>query len=274
MTNEVTTKQNKTIEYMVNDNKIKLSMNIVRDNLVDPKANVSDQEVMNFIMLASHNKLDPFLKEVYLVKFNGKPAQMIVSKEAFMKRADANDSYDGFEAGIIVERDGKLIDEVGTVQLSSDKLIGGWAHVYRKDRKMPIVSRISLREFSKGQSTWNAMPATMIRKTAIVNALREAFPQNLGAMYTEEEQQPIDVTGQSDERTDNAINKIANMQSSAAKSEAPIEQNTPSDQQPEIINVDDNKQANREVFENKIKDNSQSELFDEFANIPDGNGAF
>ena len=31
------------------------------------------------------------------------------------------------------------------------------------------------------------MPLTMIRKTAIVNALREAFPENLGAMYTEEE---------------------------------------------------------------------------------------
>ena len=31
------------------------------------------------------------------------------------------------------------------------------------------------------------MPLNMIRKTAIVNALREAFPDNVGAMYTEEE---------------------------------------------------------------------------------------
>ena len=31
------------------------------------------------------------------------------------------------------------------------------------------------------------MPATMIRKTALVNALREAFPEDLGNMYTEDD---------------------------------------------------------------------------------------
>ena len=31
------------------------------------------------------------------------------------------------------------------------------------------------------------MPATMIRKTALVNALREAFPEDLGSMYTEDD---------------------------------------------------------------------------------------
>ncbi|MFA9494242.1 recombinase RecT, partial [Streptococcus sp. E17BB] len=36
-------------------------------------------------------------------------------------------------------------------------------------------------------STWNSMPATMIRKTALVNALREAFPEDLGNMYTEDD---------------------------------------------------------------------------------------
>ncbi|WP_424856492.1 recombinase RecT [Streptococcus suis] len=31
------------------------------------------------------------------------------------------------------------------------------------------------------------MPATMIRKTALANALREAFPEDLGNMYTEDD---------------------------------------------------------------------------------------
>ncbi|WP_420215037.1 recombinase RecT [Listeria monocytogenes] len=47
---------------------------------------------------------------------------------------------------------------------------------------------MSEKEFNKRQSTWNTMPLTMMRKTAVVNAMREAFPDNLGAMYTEEEQ--------------------------------------------------------------------------------------
>lgn len=68
-----------------------------------------------------------------------------------------------------------------------DYLVGGWCEVYRKDRDIPVRVEISLSEFSKGQSTWKTMPATMIRKTAIVNALREAFPETLGALYTEDD---------------------------------------------------------------------------------------
>ena len=59
--------------------------------------------------------------------------------------------------------------------------------MYRKDRKRPVSVRIGLDEFGKGQSTWKQMPLNMIRKTAIVNAMREAFPENVSGMYTEEE---------------------------------------------------------------------------------------
>lgn len=82
-----------------------------------------------------------------------------------------------------------MVDLEGAVCLPSDKLIGGWAKVYRDDRDRPITTRIALNEFSKGQSTWKQMPNNMIRKTAIVNALREAFPEKLSAMYSEEEKQ-------------------------------------------------------------------------------------
>ncbi|MDS7999093.1 recombinase RecT, partial [Streptococcus pneumoniae] len=46
---------------------------------------------------------------------------------------------------------------------------------------------VSREEYDKKQSTWNTMPATMIRKVALVNALREAFPEDLGNMYTEDD---------------------------------------------------------------------------------------
>jgi hypothetical protein len=45
-----------------------------------------------------------------------------------------------------------------------------------------------LEEYDKKQSTWNEKKGTMVRKVAIVQALREAFPAQLGAMYTAEEQ--------------------------------------------------------------------------------------
>ena len=71
--------------------------------------------------------------------------------------------------------------------LPGDTLVGGWARVYRKNFKVPVEIFVSREEYDKKQSTWNAMPATMIRKTALVNALREAFPEDLGNMYTEDD---------------------------------------------------------------------------------------
>jgi hypothetical protein len=38
-------------------------------------------------------------------------------------------------------------------------------------------------EFDKKQSSWKTMPATMIRKVAIVSALRDAFPEDFQGMY-------------------------------------------------------------------------------------------
>ncbi|WP_284142997.1 recombinase RecT [Caloranaerobacter azorensis] len=70
-------------------------------------------------------------------------------------------------------------------------LLGAWAEVYRKDRKYPYIAKVSFDEYNKGQSTWKSMPKTMIRKVAIVQALREAFPVDLGALYVEEEAQAV-----------------------------------------------------------------------------------
>lgn len=182
----------KTAVYEVNGEEVKLSGNIIKNYLVRGNADVDDQEVTMFLQLCRYQKLNPFLNEAYLVKFKGAPAQIITSKEAFMKRAETHKEYDGLEAGIIVERDGEIREISGAIKLPKDKLIGGWAIVHRKDRTHPVSVKISYDEFSKGQATWKQMPLNMIRKTAIVNAMREAFPDSLGAMYTEEENQAAD----------------------------------------------------------------------------------
>ena len=177
------------VEFEVNGEAVKLSGNTVKQYLVRGNGKVSDQELVMFMNLCKFQKLNPFLNEAYLIKFGSSPAQIITSKEAFMKRAENHPKYEGFEAGIIVERNGELIEIEGAVMLSTDKLIGGWAKIYRSDRKHPVSSRISLAEFGKGQATWKDMPMNMIRKSAIVNAQREAFPEVLGALYTDEEVQ-------------------------------------------------------------------------------------
>lgn len=207
MSNELMTKP---IEYQANGELVKLSGNMITQYLVrGSKADITEQEVVMFLNLCKFQKLNPFLNEAYLVKFKGAPAQIITSKEAFMKRAEANEHYAGLEAGIIVEREGKIVKQEGAVKLPTDKLIGGWATVHRNDREVPVKVQIDFSEFSKGQATWRAMPMNMIRKTAIVNAMREAFPGNLGNMYTEEEAPEVrkDITQEVDREVHQKANQ-------------------------------------------------------------------
>lgn len=158
----------------------------------DPQDLLTEKQVGQALSLIKGRNLNPLLNEVYIVAYKkkngGAEFSLIVSKEAFLKRAAQNPNYEGFEAGVVVVDDsGDMVERKGALLLPNDTLVGGWARVYRKNFKVPVEVFVSREEYDKKQSTWNAMPATMIRKTALVNALREAFPEDLGSMYTEDD---------------------------------------------------------------------------------------
>lgn len=201
---------NKPVIYEANGQEVKLTGNIVKQYLTRGNDNVSDQEVVMFINLCRYQKLNPFLNEAYLVKFKGAPAQIITSKEAYMKRAFADPSFEGFKAGIIVKRGEEILELEGSFSLPGDVLLGGWAEVYVKGKKNPYVTKIGMDEFSKSQATWKTMPKTMIRKTALVQALREAFPDALGAIYTEEEQGVVREVSSTEVEVEEEIETMAN----------------------------------------------------------------
>lgn len=186
------------IKYETDNGKeITLSKDIIRNQITTNKS-VTDQEINYFMAMCKSQKLDPFVKDAYLIKYKNAPAQMIVSKDAFMKRAESNPQYDGFEAGVVVQgRGGKLTNRTGSLVAPGENLIGGWCNVYRKDRTHPTSVSVTLSEYSTGKSSWAKMPNTMIRKVAMVQALREAFPDVLQGLYTSEEMEqaaPIEVT--------------------------------------------------------------------------------
>lgn len=184
---------NAIMEYEANGEIVELSKDDVKAYLVNGYANsVTDQEVQMFMALCKYQGLNPWLREAYLIKYSEKnPAQIVVGKEAYMKRATSQPDFERFEAGVIVQRGDEVLELEGAFHLPKDALVGGWAKVYKKGIDQPTVSRVSIKEYSKGQSTWTTMPSTMIRKVAIVQAMREAYPIELGGMYTAEEAQNV-----------------------------------------------------------------------------------
>lgn len=160
-------------------------------NYINPKA--TEQEAYLFAEFCKRKGADPMTKQVYLVIYegqNGRQASFIAGKEYFTEKAEAHPQFDGFEAGIIVrlKEGGALEHRQGTFWCpDEEKLLGGWATVHRKDRGIPVKIEVPLSDYDTKKKLWDKMPATMIRKVALVQALREAFPANFGGMYDRSE---------------------------------------------------------------------------------------
>lgn len=193
---------NKGVKVIKTDSgEIKLSVATIKQYLVNGNGNITDQEAMMFLGLCEGQRLNPFIKEAYLIKYGSSPATMVVSKDVFMKRAIKNPDFDGIESGVIViNQHGDVEYKKGALYIKSmETLVGAWATVYRKSWSHPVSVEVNFEEYvgRKGNgeinAQWASKPATMIIKVAKTHALREAFVEDLQGMYDESEMQ-IDVT--------------------------------------------------------------------------------
>ncbi len=229
------TTQESAIVFRAGDEEIKLTKAMVKNYLVSgDSARVTDQELTMFMMMCKANKLNPWIREAYCIKYGDNPATMVVGKEAFIKRAEASPEYDGMTSGIIVydQEAGSLEYRQGILRVGNEQIIGGWAEVFRKDRQHSTRIEVSMEEYAgrkkdgslNGQ--WSAKPGTMIRKVAQVQALREAFPTAVGGMYTAEEQgheeEPVTMTPIDAEVTE--VKEAPKAQPKPAKEPEPVEE--------------------------------------------------
>ena len=113
------------VEYSVEGSNIRLTPSIVQNFIAGSDAGeITIQEFKFFSELCKVRKLNPFTKEAYLIKFGNQPAQMVVGKDAILKRAIMNQNYDGREQGIIVKLpDGTVDFRKGTFRLSDEQLV-------------------------------------------------------------------------------------------------------------------------------------------------------
>ena len=184
--------------FTVDGNEVKLSPQIVRQYLVSGNPElVTDQEIVYYINLCKAQGLNPFINDSYLIKYGAKnPAQMVVSKDTYFKRAEKMPNYDGMNAGVIVmnKESGDVIYRSGAFYLKSrEELVGGWAEVFKKDITHPTRIEVEFDEYAGRTQTgalnqqWSTKGATMIRKVACAQALREAYPNSFQQLYIADE---------------------------------------------------------------------------------------
>lgn len=157
----------------------------------------SDSELAMLVTMAKHQNLNPFLKEIYFIKYGTAPAQFVVSRDAYRKRAQKDPNFNGIKAGVIVENEDGSIEKLdGAFKKKTQVLIGAWCEVQMKNLDFPIYVAVSYDEYvqmKNGQpnSMWSNKPMTMLVKVAESQALRMAFPEMSGT-YSEEELPPDD----------------------------------------------------------------------------------
>ncbi len=179
---------------------IKLTIPIVMQNIATPTKQghqPTHQDVIKFMMLCQARRLNPWVGDAWLLGYDtrdGPKFELITSHQALLKRAEANANFDGMQSGVIVKRKGQpdYLELEGDLVPEGDILVGGWAKVYRKDRQHAATATLDVKVYDTQKARWNVDKAGMIVKCAESHALREAFPSDLGGMYSSEEMQHVD----------------------------------------------------------------------------------
>ena len=175
------------VNYKIGEEEITVTRQDVMD-IYQGKVALVDKDIDNFLRLCKYQRLNPFLGDVYITKEYGYYARFPVKKEFVLKRANKNPDYRGMQSGITIIRNGIQMDIDGYIRAyQNDVLVGGWAKVYRKDFVCPFYINVPLSLYGGRGGMWNDSPELMIRKVAIVQAMREAFPDDFNQLYEMDE---------------------------------------------------------------------------------------
>lgn len=181
-----------SVSYDVLGSHVELDLDFVKRYLVRGRSELTtDQELVFFMNTCKMQNLNPLVSgEVYLIKYSkDEPAQMVVGKDAYLRRAFNNPDYLFKNDGITVQRTNTIVQKEGCCLYPGEALIGGWCRVtfLRGEKERTAFKEVSLAEYNKNMANWKSKPATMINKVAVSQCVRDAFPKDYEGVYSEEE---------------------------------------------------------------------------------------
>ncbi len=149
---------------------------VIEDFIFSTGTILTPQHKKLFIALAVHNQLDPFKREIHAIPYKDKEGRatlsVVTGYEVYLKRAERSNKLDGWK--VWTEGQGDALKAI--------------VEIRRKDWKEPLRHEVIFKEYNLGRSLWISKPVTMIKKVAIAQGFRLAFPEELGGIpYTADE---------------------------------------------------------------------------------------
>lgn len=150
---------------------------------ISPEVPLTPVEFNYFFSVCKTYELNPFLKDIYAIKFGNQPATFIIDYKVMQQAADNNPQFDGLKVGVLyLDANGQPKEREGAYILPGETLIGGWCDVFRKDRAHTnrtyalYEENVKTTKDGKPNTNWATKPVFMCVKVAKAQALREAFP--------------------------------------------------------------------------------------------------
>lgn len=192
----------------------------------------SDSEMALFVEVCQRLRLDPFAKQIYLVKRNGQPATIQASIDGLRVVAERSGEYEGQSPPQWCGRDGIWRD----VWLANEPPAAAKVGVFRRGFREPMIRVAKLEAYKQPGPFWARMPEHMLAKVAEALALRAAFPNDLSGIYAPEEMgEHAAIEARGDERSHWHERKVAATTQSALVIDAEPESDNESPKAAQVL---------------------------------------
>lgn len=161
---------------------------------------LSQNEVKQFTEIAQAFQLNPFKREIYCIPYGEgekRRLSIITGYEVYLKRAERVGKLSGWKAW--TEGDVKFTEKTKDIKTKAGGIwhkpykaaegnLRALVEIHRVDWNTPFVHEVYLDEYYQDNEMWGSKPRTMLKKVAIAQAFRLAFPDEMGGMpYTRDE---------------------------------------------------------------------------------------
>lgn len=153
-------------------------------------SNLTDTEKQQFIKIATAYQLNPFKREIYCTPYmtnikqedgtwkKERKLSIITGYEVYLKRAERSGKLNGWKVEIIGEAQNRK------AQIT----------IHRKDWNNPLVHDVFYSEYIQDNKMWKEKPLTMLKKVAMAQGFRLAFPDEMSGMPYAAEELPDNMT--------------------------------------------------------------------------------
>lgn len=160
--------------------------------MVCPSAPLTDLEFSYLVQLGQATQLNPFMKEIWAIKYSPKAAaQIFIGRDGYRKAAQRQPDYEYHQVNAVYSKDEFRVsnDEIQHNYgfANRGELVGAYCIVKRKSSTKPTYVMVTMAEYHQSQGVWNSKPETMIKKVAEAQALRQSFQEALAGTYSDAE---------------------------------------------------------------------------------------